>query len=48
MVLGNLFAGQRWRHRHREQTYGHGQREEVEGEMNGESSMEACTLPCVK
>ena len=47
-VWMNLFAGQQWRCRHREQTYGHGQREEVEGEMNGESSMEACTLPCVK
>ena len=22
-VLMNLFAGQQWRHRHREQTYGH-------------------------
>ena len=24
MVLMNLFARQQWRHRHREQTYGHG------------------------
>ena len=24
MVLMNLFAGQQWIHRHREQTYGHG------------------------
>ena len=24
MVLMNLFAGQQWRNRHREQTYGHG------------------------
>ena len=24
MVLMKLFAGQQWRHRHREQTYGHG------------------------
>ena len=23
MVLMNLFAGQQWRHRHREQMYGH-------------------------
>ena len=23
-VLMNLFAGQQWRHRQREQTYGHG------------------------
>ena len=48
MVLMNLFAGQQWRCRHREQTYGHGQREEGEGEMNEESSLEACTLPYVK
>jgi len=26
MVLMNLFAGQEQRHRHREQTYGHGGR----------------------
>ena len=39
MVLKNLFAGQQWRNRHREQTYGH---EEMggEGEMQGESHME--------
>ena len=24
MVLMNVFAGQQWRHRHREQTCGHG------------------------
>ena len=24
MVLMKLFAGQQWRHRHREQIYGHG------------------------
>ena len=34
MVLKNLFAGQQWRNRHREQTYGHGERG-VEGEMYG-------------
>ena len=27
MVLINLFSGQQWRNRHREQTYGHGERE---------------------
>ena len=32
MVLMNLFAGQQWRNRHREQTYGHGERG-GEGEM---------------
>ena len=26
MVLKNLFTGQQWRIRHREQTYGHGER----------------------
>ena len=31
MVLRNLFAGQQWRNRHREQTYGHdgGRKERV-------------------
>ena len=48
MVLMNLFAGQQWRHRHREQTYGPDKGEEGEGEMNGESSMEAYTLPYIK
>ena len=28
MVLMNLFAGQQWRHRHREQTYDTGRQEE--------------------
>ena len=35
-----LFAGQQWRHRHREQTYGYGGGEEGEGGMYGESSLE--------
>ena len=39
MVLKNLFAGQQWRNRHREQTYGHGERG-GEAEMYGESNME--------
>ena len=39
MVLKNLFPGQQWRKRHRELTYGHGERAE-EGEMYGESKME--------
>ena len=38
MVLKNLFAEQQWRNRHREQTYGHGER--GQGEMYGESNME--------
>ena len=29
MVLMNLFAGQQWRHRHKEQTCGHGKKERV-------------------
>ena len=28
MVLKNLFVGQQWRNRYREQTYGHEEREE--------------------
>ena len=39
MVLKNLFTGQQWRSRHREQTYGHGERG-GEGEMYGKSNME--------
>ena len=39
MVLKNLLTGQRWRNRHREQTYGHGDRE-GEGEMYGKSNIE--------
>ena len=44
-VPRNLFAGQQWRNRHREQTYGHG---EVggEGEMYGESNMETYITAC--
>ena len=45
VVLKNLFAGQQWRNRHREQTYGHGERRE-EGEMNGESNMETYITIC--
>ena len=45
MVLRNLFAGQQWRNRHREQTYGHGERV-GEGEMNGESNMETYITIC--
>ena len=39
MVLKNLFTGQQWRNKHREKTYGHGERG-GEGEMYGESNME--------
>ena len=48
MVLINLFAGQQWRYRHRERTYGHREAYEGEGGMNRESSMETYTLPYMK
>ena len=43
MVLKNLFIGQQWRNRHREQTYGHGERE-GECEMDGRGTWKL-TLP---
>ena len=39
MVLKNLFTGQQWRNRHREQTYGHGERGR-EHDMYGKGNME--------
>ena len=45
MVPKNLFAGQQWRKKHREQTYGHGGRG-GEGEMYGESNMETYIIMC--
>ena len=39
MVLKNLFTGQQWRNKHKEQTYGHGERG-GEGEMYGKSNMD--------
>ena len=39
MVLKNLFVGQQWRNRYREQTYGHGEKG-GEGGMYGESNIE--------
>ena len=39
MVLKNLFTGEQWRNRHREQTYGHRERGGG-GEMNAKSNME--------
>ena len=38
MVLKNLFTEQQWRNRHRELTYGHGERG-GEGEMYGKCNM---------
>ena len=46
MVPKNLFAGQQWRNRHREQTYGHGERG-AEGEMHERVTWKL-TLPYVK
>ena len=45
MVPNNLFAGQKWRNRHREQTYEHGERG-GEGEMYGDSNMETYIATC--
>ena len=45
MVLKNLFTGQQWRSRHREQIYGHGERGEG-NEMYGESNMETYFAIC--
>ena len=45
MVLKNLFTGQQWRNRHREQTYGHGERGK-EGEMYGKNNMETYITIC--
>ena len=45
MVLKNLFAGQQWRNRHREQIYGHGERG-GEGEMYGKSNRETYITIC--
>ena len=45
MVLKNLFAGQQWGNRLREQTYGHRGRG-GEGEMYGQSNMETYITIC--
>ena len=45
MVLKNLFTQQQWRNRHREWTYGHGERG-GEGEMYGESNMGTYITKC--
>ena len=46
MVLKNLCTGQQWRNRHREQTYGHGEKEGEGGCM--ERVTWKLTLPYVK
>ena len=45
MVLKNLFTGQQWRNRNREQTYGHGERG-GEGEIYGKSNMKTYITTC--
>ena len=45
MVLKNLFMGQQWRNRQREQTHGLGERG-GEGEMYGKSDMETYITIC--
>ena len=45
MVLKNLFTGQQWRNRHREQNYGHGERG-GEGEMYRKSNMKTYITMC--
>ena len=45
MIPKNLLSGQQWRNRHREQTYGHGERG-GEGEMCGKSNMETYVTIC--
>ena len=45
MALMDLFSGQQWRSRHREQTYRHGERG-GEGEMCGKSNMETYITMC--
>ena len=45
MVPKNVFTRQQQRNRHRQQTYGHGERG-GEGEMYGESNMETYITIC--
>ena len=45
MVLKNLFSGQQWRNRHREQSRGHGHRG-GEGQMYRKSNMESYITIC--
>ena len=45
MVLENLLTWQQWRKRHRQQTYGHGERG-GEGEIYGKSNMKTYITIC--
>ena len=40
VALMNLFSGQQWRNRHREQTYGHEEKGEGIRGLYGDSNME--------
>ena len=48
LILMKLFAERQWKHRYREQTYGHGGwgREEGEGGRYGERNMETYITIC--
>ena len=46
MILMNLFSGQQWRNRHREQTCEYEGGEDGRGEMYGESNMEIYNTIC--
>ena len=48
MAVMYLSAGQQWRCRHRDKTYGQGGGQEGEGGMNWERNMETYILPYVK
>ena len=48
MAVMNLFAGQQWRNRHREQTYGHGGEERREKARGMERVTWKLTIPYVK
>ena len=45
MLLKNLFSGQQWKNRHREEAYRHGERG-GEGVMYGKSNMKTYTTIC--
>ena len=46
VALMNLFSGQQWRNRHREQTYGHGGGGKGQGEIYGERDIEIYNTIC--
>ena len=49
MVLKNLFTGQQWRKKYREQTYGHEERGgevELYGKSNMETYITICKIDC--